>query len=52
MMDERGSSGMERKGLPLCLPLARIFGATNYMVVDQINALPEKVLHIYAGLTR
>jgi nitric oxide reductase NorD protein len=32
--------------------VARIFGAMNYMVVDHIKHLPEKVLLIYAGLTR
>jgi nitric oxide reductase NorD protein len=45
---------------PYCITLdpaadqyvARIFGAMNYMVVDHIKSLPEKVLLIYAGLTR
>jgi len=32
--------------------VSRIFGAMNYMVVDHIKHLPEKVLLIYAGLTR
>lgn len=32
--------------------VSRIFGATNYMVVDHVKGLPEKVLLIYAGLTR
>ena len=31
--------------------VSRIFGAKNYMVVDQVKCLPEKVLLIYAGLT-
>lgn len=50
-----------RSGIhPYCISLdpaadwyvARIFGAMNYMVVDHIAHLPEKVLLIYAGLTR
>ena len=32
--------------------VSRIFGAMNYMVVDHIKCLPEKVLLIYAGLSR
>jgi nitric oxide reductase activation protein len=32
--------------------VSRIFGATNYMVVDHVKCLPEKVLLIYAGLAR
>jgi nitric oxide reductase NorD protein len=32
--------------------VSRIFGARNYMVVDHIRCLPEKMLMIYAGLTR
>ena len=32
--------------------VSRIFGAMNYMVVDHVKCLPEKVLIIYAGLTR
>ena len=32
--------------------VSRIFGAMNYMVVDHVKCLPEKVLLIYAGLTR
>ena len=31
--------------------VSRIFGATNYMVVDHVKCLPEKVLLIYAGLS-
>ncbi|MGA9665210.1 MAG: nitric oxide reductase activation protein NorD [Gallionella sp.] len=31
--------------------ISRIFGARNYMVVDHVKSLPEKMLHIYAGLT-
>ena len=32
--------------------VSRIFGAMNYLVVDHVKCLPEKVLLIYAGLTR
>ncbi|MBI1174370.1 MAG: VWA domain-containing protein [Sideroxydans sp.] len=32
--------------------VSRIFGARNYMVVDHVRSLPEKMLLIYAGLTR
>jgi len=32
--------------------VSRIFGAKNYMVVDQIARLPEKLPLLYAGLTR
>jgi nitric oxide reductase activation protein len=32
--------------------VSRIFGAKNYMVVDQMKHLPEKMLRIYAALTR
>jgi uncharacterized protein YegL len=32
--------------------VSRIFGAMNYLVVDHVKCLPEKVLRIYAGLTR
>jgi len=32
--------------------VSRIFGAMNYMVVDHVKCLPEKVLLIYAGLSR
>lgn len=31
--------------------IARIFGAKNYMVVDHVKSLPEKMLMIYAALT-
>jgi nitric oxide reductase NorD protein len=31
--------------------VSRIFGARNYMVVDHVRCLPEKMLTIYAGLT-
>jgi nitric oxide reductase NorD protein len=32
--------------------VSRIFGAKNYMVVDQVERLPEKLPLLYAGLTR
>ena len=32
--------------------VSRIFGARNYMIVDQIARLPEKLPLLYAGLTR
>ena len=32
--------------------VSRIFGAKNYMVVDQVGRLPEKLPLLYAGLTR
>ncbi len=32
--------------------VAQIFGARGYMVVDHVRYLPEKMLMIYAGLTR
>ncbi|MFI4940343.1 MAG: nitric oxide reductase activation protein NorD [Burkholderiales bacterium] len=32
--------------------VSRIFGARNYMVVDHIRRLPEKMLMLYAALTR
>jgi nitric oxide reductase NorD protein len=32
--------------------VARIFGQKNYMVVDQVARLPEKLPLLYAGLTR
>lgn len=32
--------------------VSRIFGAKNYMIVDQIGRLPEKLPLLYAGLTR
>ncbi|MEO6974453.1 MAG: nitric oxide reductase activation protein NorD [Gallionella sp.] len=30
---------------------SRTFGAKNYMVVDHVKSLPEKMLHIYAALS-
>ena len=32
--------------------VSRIFGARNYMVVDHVERLPEKLPLLYAGLTR
>jgi nitric oxide reductase NorD protein len=32
--------------------VSRIFGARNYMVVDHVRCLPEKMLMLYAALTR
>lgn len=32
--------------------VARIFGAKNYMVLDHVQRLPEKVSLLYIGLTR
>lgn len=32
--------------------VARIFGARNYMIVDHVERLPEKLPLLYAGLTR
>ena len=32
--------------------VSRIFGAKNYMVVDHVERLPEKLSLLYAGLTR
>ena len=32
--------------------VSRIFGAKNFMIVDQIAKLPEKLPLLYAGLTR
>lgn len=32
--------------------VSRIFGARNYMVVDHVERLPEKLPMLYAGLTR
>jgi nitric oxide reductase activation protein len=32
--------------------VSRIFGAKNYMVVDHVERLPEKLPLLYAGLTR
>jgi nitric oxide reductase NorD protein len=31
--------------------VSRTFGAKNYMVVDHVKSLPEKMLHIYAALS-
>ncbi len=46
--------------IPFCMSLdpradqyvSRIFGTRNYMVVDQVSRLPEKLPLLYAGLTR
>ncbi len=42
--------------MTLCLRadqyVARIFGSRNYMVVDHVERLPEKLPLLYAGLTR
>jgi nitric oxide reductase NorD protein len=32
--------------------VARIFGGKNFMVVDHVNRLPERLPMLYAGLTR
>ena len=32
--------------------VSRIFGSKNYMVVDHVERLPEKLPLLYAGLTR
>ncbi len=32
--------------------VARIFGQKGYMVVDDVNCLPERLPLLYAGLTR
>jgi nitric oxide reductase activation protein len=32
--------------------VSRIFGQKNYMVVDHVQRLPEKLPLLYAGLTR
>jgi len=32
--------------------VARIFGQENFMVVDHVNRLPERLPMLYAGLTR
>ena len=34
------------------LYVSRIFGAKNYMVVDHVQRLPEKLPLLYMGLTR
>jgi len=58
---KKSVEGAKRNGIhTFCISLdpgadmyvSRIFGATNYMVVDHVKYLPEKVLLIYAGLTR
>ena len=49
-----------RSGTSYCLTLdpyadqyvSRIFGARNYMVLDQVARLPEKLSMLYLGLTR
>ena len=46
--------------MPFCLSLdpradeyvSRIFGARNYMVLDHVQRLPERLPQLYAGLTR
>ena len=55
-VEEAGRSGV----LTYCMSLdpradqyvSRIFGARNYMVVDKVERLPEKLPMLYAGLTR
>jgi hypothetical protein len=55
-VEEAGRSGI----VTYCMSLdpradqyvSRIFGAKNYMVVDQVERLPEKLPLLYAGLTR
>jgi len=32
--------------------VSRIFGARNYLVVDKVERLPERLPVLYAGLTR
>ncbi len=32
--------------------VSRVFGARNYMVIDHVERLPEKLPQLYAGLTR
>jgi nitric oxide reductase activation protein len=32
--------------------VSRIFGIKNYMVVDHVSRLPERLPMLYAGLTR
>lgn len=58
---KKSVEGTKRNGIhTFCISLdpgadtyvSRIFGAMNYMVVDHVKHLPEKVLLIYAGLTR
>ena len=55
-VEEAGRSGV----VTYCMSLdpradqyvSRIFGAKNFMVVDQVARLPEKLPMLYAGLTR
>jgi len=55
-VEEAGRNGV----LTYCMSLdpradqyvSRIFGARNYMVVDKVERLPEKLPLLYAGLTR
>ena len=55
-VEEAGRSGI----LTYCMSLdpsadqyvSRIFGARNFMVVDKVERLPEKLPLLYAGLTR
>jgi len=55
-VEEAGRSGI----VTYCMSLdpradqyvSRIFGAKNYMVVDHVERLPEKLPVLYAGLTR
>ncbi len=55
-VEEAGRAGI----LTYCMSLdpradqyvSRIFGARNYMVVDHVERLPEKLPLLYAGLTR
>jgi nitric oxide reductase activation protein len=55
-VEEAGRSGI----VTYCMSLdpradqyvSRIFGAKNYMVVDHVERLPEKLPLLYAGLTR
>ncbi len=55
-VEEAGRNGI----LTYCMSLdpradqyvSRIFGARNYMVVDHVERLPEKLPLLYAGLTR
>ncbi|BCK86531.1 hypothetical protein MIZ01_0293 [Sideroxyarcus emersonii] len=58
---KKAVEGASRSGIKtFCISLdhsadryvARIFGARNYMVVDHVRHLPEKMLMLYAGLTR
>lgn len=55
-VEEAGRSGI----MTYCMSLdpsadqyvSRIFGMRNYMVVDRVERLPEKLPLLYAGLTR